>query len=129
MAFNFLVVDDSSIARKVIVKTLGLSGLPIGKIFQASNGQEGLDCAQKEWVDLIFLDINMPVMDGIEFMHKLRDNPSLHSTAVVIVSTEGSRVRKAELADCDIKAYLRKPVLPEDLAQTVRDALSWSASA
>lgn len=127
MAFNFLVVDDSNIARKVIVKTLGLSGVPVGTIFEAAHGAEALDIIHSQWIDLVFLDINMPVMDGIEFIRELREDPEQRSTPVVIVSTEGSRVRKAELADYDVKAYLRKPVQPENIAETVRDALGWRA--
>jgi two-component system, chemotaxis family, chemotaxis protein CheY len=123
MSYNFLIVDDSSIIRKVIQKTLGLAGIDVGSIYEAANGREGLDVLEKEWVDLVFLDINMPVMNGLEFMEHLRNNPQTIQTPVVVVSTEGSRERRATLAEKDIKAYLRKPVTPEEISKTIQQIL------
>ncbi|MCC6955030.1 MAG: response regulator [Deltaproteobacteria bacterium] len=124
MAYNILLVDDSSIIRKMLTKTLGLSGVPVKAVFEAENGQQALEVLDKTWIDVIFLDINMPVMNGIEFMHALRDHPEFIATPVIVISTEGSRVRKAELADMDVKAYLRKPVSPEQIADAVQTVLN-----
>ena len=124
MAFNFLIIDDSSIVRKVFLKTLGMTDIETTNVYQANNGLEGLEILKNNWVDLIFLDINMPVMDGIEFIRQLRtEGGGAVDTPVIVISTEGSRVRKAELADQDVKAYLRKPVTPEVLAETVKTVL------
>lgn len=65
----------------------------------------------------------MPVMDGITFMREIRAKDELRATPVIIVSTEGSRVHKQELADLDVKAYLRKPVTPEELVLTIKSVL------
>ncbi len=123
MAFNFLIVDDSAIVRKVVVKTLGLTNLEVGVVLQAENGRQALDLLNDHWVDLVFLDINMPIMDGMQFMDELRANEDLKDTKVVVVSTEGSRERREKLESMKICSYLRKPVTPESLSEAVHHAL------
>jgi len=123
MAFNFLIVDDSLVVRKVLKKTLGLSGIPVGEIVEAENGLVGLEKLKESWVDLIFLDINMPVMNGVEFIQNLRTEAEYQNTPVVIVSTEGSETRIAELNNFGVRAYLRKPVTPEQLSDAVYQIL------
>ena len=94
MALNILVVDDSSVMRAIIIKTLHLSQLPVGEVHQASNGQEALKVLDGKWIDLALVDINMPVMDGEEMINRLRQNPATVGLPVIIVSTEGSNTRK-----------------------------------
>lgn len=123
MAYKILLVDDSSIVRKMLLKTLQLSGIEVSGVFEAGNGKEGLDILNREWVDLVFLDINMPVMNGMEFMRELRRNNTIKDTPVVVVSTEGSKERRDELDDLEVKAFIRKPVTPEVLGETVSNIL------
>ena len=123
MAYNFLIVDDSKTIRAVIAKTLNVSGLDIGEIHEAENGQEGLDKLESEWIDLCFVDINMPVMGGMEMVAKLRETGVIDSIPVVVVSTEGSKSRIQELDDLGVSAYLRKPFTPEGLRETVERVL------
>ena len=123
MAYNVLIVDDSAIVRKVLIKTFGMTDIPVNEFYQAENGQIGLDTLRANWVDLVFLDINMPVMTGMEFIKELRADSMLNETPVIIVSTEGSKERKEELENLGIKAYLRKPVTPETLVETVTTVL------
>jgi two-component system chemotaxis response regulator CheY len=127
MSYRILIVDDSNIVRKVFVKTLGMTNIPVGGLLEAGNGLEALNVLEREWIDLIFLDINMPVMDGVTFMNRLRAQTTHRETPVVIVSTEGSRVRRAELADLGISAYLRKPVTPEQLVKVFEETLGGAA--
>lgn len=124
MSYRILLIDDSSIVRKMLQKTLVLSGIELSGVYEASNGKEGLEVLNKEWVDLVFLDINMPVMNGMEFMRELRKDDTMKNTPVVVVSTEGSKERRDELDSLDIKAFIRKPVTPEVLGQTVAGILS-----
>jgi two-component system chemotaxis response regulator CheY len=123
MSYRVLVVDDSSIVRKVMAKTLGLTGLPIDQIFEAGNGREAIDSLKQNWVDLVFLDINMPVMNGVEFMEHVRADDTLKHTPVVVVSTEGSKERKDRLKALGVSEYLRKPVTPEALCAVVNTVL------
>lgn len=123
MSYSVLIVDDSIVVRKVLTKTFGMTDIPISNIFQAENGQVGLDILKSNSVDIIFLDINMPVMNGMQFMEELTNIPDLKSTPVIVVSTEGSKDRKEELLNYGVKAYLRKPVTPEDLVNTINSVL------
>lgn len=123
MAYRFLVVDDSSVVRKALRKTLAMTDIQLGELLEAENGQLGLDVLNKEWVDLVFLDINMPVMNGVEFLKAVRSNPDFKETPVIIVSTEGSTERIKELEELGIQAYLRKPVSPEELVSKVQELL------
>lgn len=123
MSYNVLIVDDSSIVRKVLIKTFGLSSIPVANFYEAQNGAEGLALLKEHWVDIVFLDVNMPVMNGLEFMQNLRGDPEYQSLPVVIVSTEGSHERISELESRGISAYLRKPVTPEQLVETIQSIL------
>ncbi len=126
MAHQILLVDDSNTTKTVITKALNLSGIDLGTIFKAANGREGLDLLQKEKIDLVFLDINMPIMGGMEMLDEMKKNPSLSSIPVVVISTEGSSTRIEELKSKGVAAFLRKPFLPEVLKQTVESILGVS---
>lgn len=123
MAYNVLIVDDSSVVRKVLIKTFGMTQIPINNFYQAENGKVGMDLLEQNWIDIIFLDINMPVMNGMEFMQNLKENHTHKDTPVIVVSTEGSKERKDELMQLGIKAYLRKPVTPEGLVEAINNTL------
>ena len=118
MAFNVLVVDDSAVMRQMVVSTLKMSGLPLGTVHEAANGEEGLFVLQDEWVDLLLLDINMPVMDGEEMLRRLRAQPETAELPVIVVSTEGSETRLAALHELGA-AIVRKPFAPETLRDTI----------
>ena len=120
MAYNILIVDDSNTMRKVIVKALIISGFELGDCLEAGNGQEALIVLDSHWVDLILTDLNMPVMDGWEMVHHIKDNPTLAEIPVVLITTEGSETRLRELYELGIKDYIQKPFHPE----TLRDALT-----
>jgi len=60
MALNVLIVDDSVVMRTMVLKVLRMSGVPLGEVHQAANGQEGLAALDGNWIDLVLADINMP---------------------------------------------------------------------
>ena len=119
MAFNILVVDDSLLARTFMDKALRLSGIDIGAIFQAENGKQALKAMEDEWIDVVFADINMPEMNGIDLVHAMRESVVLRNLPVVIVSTERSETRIEDLKRCGIRAYISKPFTPENLKMVV----------
>ena len=123
MAYNFLIVDDSAFVRTVFKKTLSLANLEVAAVFEAGNGAEALELLGRQQVDLIFLDVNMPVMDGLEFMDRLRSQQQFVHIPVIVLSTEGSRERKALLADKDVVACLRKPFTTEQVREAIEAAL------
>jgi two-component system chemotaxis response regulator CheY len=123
MSYNILIVDDSKTIRSVIKKTLDIAGVPVGDLYEAENGKEALDVMNSNWIDLIFADINMPVMNGIEMVKKMSEDNTLEKTPVIIVSTEGSKTRIDDLLELGVRAYLRKPINPEALRKIVREVM------
>lgn len=120
MALNVLVVDDSAVTRTVILKTLALTGLPIGQSRQAGNGAEGLAVLETGGIDLVFVDINMPVMDGEEMISRVRANPRWKDIPLVVVSTEGSETRIERLTASGVR-FIHKPFTPESVRDVVED--------
>lgn len=118
MALNVLVVDDSSVMRAMIIKTLRLSGMPLGEIHQAANGQEGLRALEGNWIDLALVDINMPVMNGEEMIDQMRGNPETADTPVIVVSTESSETR-IDIIQRKGAVFVHKPFTPEMLRKTI----------
>ena len=68
MALNIMIVDDSPVMRAFIRKVLGLTGLDLGEVLEAGDGQEALALLRGRWIDLVLTDINMPNMNGEEFV-------------------------------------------------------------
>ena len=118
MALNVLVVDDSAVMRKMIIKTLRLSGVPLGDVHEAGNGREGLSKLDAEWIDLALVDINMPVMNGEEMIDEVRQNEAMADLPIVVVSTERSDTRLARLRE-KVSSIIHKPFTPEELRETI----------
>jgi len=123
MAFNILVVDDSETVRAVIARTLEMAAVPVRSLREASNGEEALAILQKEWIDIVFSDINMPVMTGVEMISRMQEDELLSTIPVIVVSTEGSKTRMEELMNKGVHAYIRKPFTPEKVKEIIDDLL------
>ncbi|MCK9273930.1 MAG: response regulator [Syntrophales bacterium] len=114
MSFNVLIVDDSSSMRAVIKKVVSMSGFEMDNCFEAESGSEALAVMSERWVDLVISDINMPHMNGIEMLCRMKTDDLLRAIPVVIVSTEGNEERIREAFDCGAGGFLKKPFLPEE---------------
>jgi two-component system chemotaxis response regulator CheY len=88
MPIRALIVDDSSVMRKIVERSLRQAGIDLSEVFQAGNGAEALSTLKDSPVDLILCDINMPVMDGIEFIKQLPGIESAKNIPVVMITTE-----------------------------------------
>ena len=107
---KILVVEDSNLVRQMydlIFMSFRMKG---GKIIHATNGHEALDLLHENTdIDLIILDINMPVMNGLQFLlHRKKNNEFLH-IPVVIITTEGSEEATIKGLEAGADAYLYKP--------------------
>lgn len=121
MAFNVLVVDDSDVIRSMIARTLRLAQVPVGELYEASNGREALAVLGDAWVDLVLADINMPVMDGAEMLEQMKLKPETAGVPVIVVSTEGATERVNELMASGVSAWIRKPFTPEEIRDVIHD--------
>jgi two-component system chemotaxis response regulator CheY len=129
MALNIMIVDDSETVRSVLAKALRLSGVEVNELHQAANGREALDLMAANWIDLIFCDINMPVMGGVEMIEAMQTDEAINNVPVVIVSTEGSKTRMEQLKSKGVVAYIRKPFTPETIRSTVESVIGGTSDA
>ena len=123
MAFTVIVVDDNRLMRGMVSRAVGMSGLLISTMLEAGDGKQALVAMRAEWVDLVLLDINMPVMDGEEFLSQVRADPVLRATMVIVVSTESSQPRIARLKLMGA-GFIHKPFRPEQLVAAVNDLMA-----
>jgi two-component system chemotaxis response regulator CheY len=123
MAYNVLIVDDSAVTREILARTLQLSGMPLGELYYAGNGQEALRILDEKWTDIIFADINMPVMDGVELVQQLRRRDTWERLPVIVVTTEASQPRIDELTEIGVAGYIRKPFTPEQVAEMIQKVM------
>lgn len=123
MAYRVLIVDDSPVTRKIVAKSIGMSGLDVGEILQAGSGKEALALMASTKFDVVFADINMPEMSGVEMVERMAQSATLSSLPVVVISTERSQERIQRLSELGVKAYLTKPFRPEELLRVVGELL------
>ncbi|HYH00168.1 MAG TPA: response regulator [Terriglobales bacterium] len=119
MTIRALIVDDSSVMRKIVERSLRQAGLQLQQVFEAGNGVEALQVLAQNKVDLILSDINMPVMDGLEFVRQLQTLADARSTPVVMITTEGSESHVMQALSCGAKGYIRKPFTPDQVKEHV----------
>jgi len=126
MSFNVLIVDDSNAMRAVIKKIISMSGFKMDKCLDAENGREALDTLAHEWVDVIISDINMPVMNGLELLARLKKDDLYREIPVIMISTEGSEERMREALDGGALGFIKKPFLPEELRRKLYEIIGVS---
>jgi two-component system chemotaxis response regulator CheY len=119
-----LIVDDSSVMRKIVERSLRQAGLDISQIFEAGNGAEALAAVQTNKVDLILCDINMPVMDGLEFVKQLAGVENAKGVPVVMITTEGSEGHVVQALSAGARGYLRKPFTADQVKEHVLPVLA-----
>ena len=118
-----LIVDDSSVMRKIVGRSLRQAGLDVLQVLEASNGSEALVLARENPVDLILSDINMPLMDGLEFVRQLRGIESTQQTPVVMITTEAGEGHVVEALALGASGYIRKPFTPEQIKERIMPLL------
>lgn len=115
MALHILIVDDSPAMRSFIRRVMKLSGMEVDHYFEAGNGQEALAQLAANPIDAVLTDINMPVMDGEEFVRKMRAEGPFQSTPVIVISTDATTHRIQTMQSLGAVGYLQKPFGPEQL--------------
>ncbi len=118
-----LIVDDSSVMRKIVERSLRQANIPIAQVFEAGNGEEALGVLGHDKVDLILCDINMPVMDGLEFVKHLPGVENAKGTPVVMITTEGSENHVVQALSAGARGYIRKPFTPDLVTSRILSVL------
>ena len=119
-----LIVDDSSVMRKIVERALRQAGLELMVVHEAGSGTEGLDLLKAKQVDLILSDINMPSMDGLEFLRQLRAQNLAPGVPVVMITTESSEEHVKQAIQAGAQGYIRKPFTAEQVKERVLPLLN-----
>ena len=118
---RILIVDDSAMMRAMIKRVIKLADVPVEDILEATNGAEALELLKQHDVNLLLTDINMPVMNGAEMLREISLNDRWRNLNRVIISTDGSTVRREEAEELDVRCYLEKPFSPEVLRDVLNE--------
>lgn len=121
---RILIVDDSSVMRKIVERALRQAGLDSLVVHEASNGAEGLELLRAKQVDLILSDINMPSMDGLEFLRQIQAQKLAPDIPVVMITTESSEEHVKQAIQSGARGYIRKPFTAEQVKERVLPLLT-----
>jgi two-component system chemotaxis response regulator CheY len=113
MAKSLMIVDDSATMRKIIMRTVRMSGLEFEKTEEAGNGAEALEKLGAGPVDIMLCDINMPEMSGTELVKKVRELDACAGTKIIMVSTESSQELIDGIIADGANGFITKPFTPE----------------
>ena len=124
MALDVLIVDESAAIRKILHRVLLQTDIGLGKVMEASDGVEALEILKANKVGLILSDINMPKMDGLQLLSKVKADPEYRDIPVVIVTTEGSQATVMEAVTLGAAGYIRKPFTAEQINEKLTGLFS-----
>ena len=119
MGTNVLIVDDFQTMRKVIRKSVVLSGFEVGDFWEAGNGKDALTIIHSQKVDVILTDLNMPEMNGLEMFLKIQQEEKYRHIPVIFITSQGSEAMVQEGLQQGVQGYIQKPFHPE----AIRDVL------
>jgi len=123
MPYNILVVDDSASMRKVLRKSITMCNIGEINFYEAENGQAALEVLKNEWVDLVFTDVNMPVMNGFELVSNLNVDDIHKNTPIVVVTSDLSAENADAAKQSNIKHIVYKPFRPESIRELLINLL------
>ena len=118
MASNVLIVDDSATMRKIVMRGIRQAGFEIGEIKEAGDGVQALEVLDGGGVDVVLSDVNMPNMNGLEFVSAAREKYG-DKPPIVMITTEGSEEVVAEAMKKGANGYIKKPFTPDKVKEVV----------
>jgi two-component system chemotaxis response regulator CheY len=123
MDSDVLVVDDSAAIRKILQRVLRQTGMAIGAIHEAGDGEEALAVMKQHPVKLVLSDINMPKMDGLQLLASLKGSSQWNSIPVVMITTEGGEAKVSEAVRLGAAGYVRKPFTADQIKEKLTGIL------
>lgn len=128
MDSDILVVDDSAAIRKILQRVLRQTGMSIGAIYEAGDGQAALELLKTQRVSMVLTDINMPKMDGLQLLAALKASPGWSAIPVVMITTEGGETKVSEAVRLGAAAYVRKPFTADQIKEKLAGLLEPAVS-
>jgi two-component system chemotaxis response regulator CheY len=107
---KFLIIDDSMVIRNIHKNVLKEKKFSEESIFEADNGETALEIARKEVIDLFLVDWNMPGINGLEFVKKIRAMPNYSETPILMVTSEAAKYNVVEAIEAGVTNYIVKPI-------------------
>ena len=117
MESDVMVVDDSAAIRKILNRVLRQTGMAIGTVHEAGDGQEALELLRAHKIDLVLTDINMPKMDGLQLLGAIKASPQWNSIPVMMITTEGGETKVGEAVRLGAAGYVRKPFTADQIKE------------
>ena len=119
--YNILIVEDSPTMRQLIVYALKrIKGV---RIVEANDGVDGLKKLSSERFDLVFTDINMPIMDGLKLVSLIRNDSNYKMIPVVVITTEGAQEDRERALALGANNYITKPIQPTKILEVAKSLL------
>jgi len=120
---DVLVVDDSAAIRKILQRVLRQTGMAIRTIHEAGDGQEALEILRVHQPALVLTDINMPKMDGLQFLAAVKGSEKWRDIPVVMITTEGGEAKVGEAVKLGAAGYVRKPFTADQIKEKLAGIL------
>src|SRR6476659_7886910 len=124
MESDVLVVDDSAAIRKILQRVLRQTGMAIRTIHEAGDGQEALEILKIHRPALVLTDINMPKMDGLQFLAAMKASEEWREIPVVMITTEGGETKVGEAVKLGAAGYVRKPFTADQIKEKLAGILA-----
>jgi two-component system chemotaxis response regulator CheY len=119
--YSVLVVEDSPAMRQLII--FALKRIPGMRVVEANDGLDGLSKLTAGWFDLVVIDINMPVMDGLKLVSMVRKNELHKDVPILIITTQSNDEDRQRAVELGVNEYLTKPVQAQQIVETVKKLL------
>ncbi len=119
MSMDYLIVDDSAAIRKILRHMLQQAQVPVTTVYEAGDGAEALAILKNRHVNVIFSDIDMPNMDGLQFLTELRSNSAWKSVSVIMIASESGQAKVREAARLGASGCLKKPFTPGQIKEKI----------
>jgi two-component system chemotaxis response regulator CheY len=120
---DVLIVDDSAAIRKILQRVLRQTDLPIGEIKEAGDGTEAVEILKDRTFGLILSDINMPQMDGLQLLARIKEMSHLKNVPVIMITTEGGQGKVLEAVQLGATGYVRKPLTADQIKEKLAGLL------
>lgn len=114
---DVLIVDDSAAIRKILQRVLRQTDLNLGQISEAGDGTEAVEILKNKTFGLILSDINMPQMDGLQLLARIKDMEHVKNVPVIMITTEGGQGKVMEAVQLGATGYVRKPFTADQIKE------------
>jgi two-component system chemotaxis response regulator CheY len=122
--YNILIVDDSSTIRKIIIRCIGHTQIAVGSLFEAADGEEALAILKQQQIHLVMTDINMPKMNGLELLSKIKTDEQWKNVPVLLITTESCVETVLDAANKGAAGYVKKPFTAGDIQAKIEPLLA-----